>query len=193
MGREEIERGIAGFRGVPGRLERIEPEGHGLPYAAYVDYAHTPDALQRLLETVREMMDGGRLILVFGCGGGRDRTKRPEMAEAAARGADIVILTSDNPRDEDPMDIIRDAEKGLGGMRKAHEGRASFRELPEGEKVCVVVPDRAEAIREAVGAARAGDVLILAGKGHEDYQIVRGEKMPFDDRLELLKAMGEAN
>ncbi len=192
MGREEIERGIAAFRGVPGRLERIEPEGARLPFTAYVDYAHTPDALRRLLETVREMMDTGRLILVFGCGGGRDRTKRPEMAEAAARGADIVILTSDNPRDEDPMDIIRDAEKGLGGMKKAHQGRA-LRELPEGEKVCLIVPDRAEAIRAAVGAARAGDVLILAGKGHEDYQIVRGVKMPFDDRLELMKAMGGAN
>ncbi len=189
LGREAMEEGIGGFRGVPGRLEKVGPEGLRLPFTAYVDYAHTPDALARLLGTVREMMgEAGRLILVFGCGGDRDRTKRPEMGEVAADGADIIIITSDNPRREDPEAIIREIEVGVRGIEKIEpwDGGAC---TVSGGKAFLVLPDRGAAIEEAVRLAQRGDVILVAGKGHEDYQIIGEERLPFDDRVQLLRAM----
>lgn len=145
---------------VPGRMERV---GEGNAGLVFVDYAHTPDAIEKACLTLRELRPE-RLITVFGCGGDRDRKKRPLMAQAAARNSDVVILTSDNPRSEDPLAIIRDAEAGLGGC-PAHS-----------------VPDRAEAIREAIYLARERDIVLIAGKGHETYQQVGTEKFDFDDR-----------
>jgi len=190
-----VEKGIREFTGAPGRFEEIRPVGQDLPFRAYVDYAHTPDALLRLLETVREMNQeagrSGRVILVFGCGGNRDRTKRPEMAEAGARYADIIIVTSDNPRDEDPLEIIEDIEAGLGGIKKVSVKEGSLKNIPMGEKVYAVLPERGEAIRAAVRSAREGDIILVAGKGHEDYQIVKGKRTPFKDSVEISRAMRE--
>jgi UDP-N-acetylmuramoyl-L-alanyl-D-glutamate--2,6-diaminopimelate ligase len=137
-----------------------------------VDYAHTPDALERLLAGVREMRTG-KIICVFGCGGDRDRGKRPEMARIAAGLADFVIITSDNPRTEDPLKIIRDI---LEGMPKG----AAYE----------VIPDRAEAIRRAAARSAEGDVIVVAGKGHEDYQIIGETRTRFDDREVVRQALG---
>ncbi len=178
-----IAKGIASLKSVAGRLERVEPEGASAGFSAYVDYAHTPDALERVLRTLRPITKR-RLITVFGCGGNRDRTKRPLMGRAAVELSDITILTSDNPRDEDPVEIIRDIEDGLEGTKKVEAG---------GEPVqgsFMVIPDRAEAIREAVRIAGAGDTILVAGKGHEDYQIVKGVKHHFSDLEVLRSAMG---
>lgn len=151
---------------VPGRLQAV-PLACGA--TGFVDYAHTDDALERVLSSLREVLTaGGRLIAVFGCGGDRDRTKRPRMGAAAARLADLAVLTSDNPRSEDPMDIIREIESGI----------------PAGTHY-LVEPDRAKAIGLAVGKARAGDILLVAGKGHETWQETRDGKQPFDD-VEIL-------
>ncbi len=155
--------GIEKLSGVPGRMELVDPDQ---PFAVYVDYAHTPDALQKLLETVSQLPHN-RLITVFGCGGDRDRTKRPQMGEIAGRLSDYVVGTSDNPRTEDPMEILREIEQGL-------------RKGPS--KYCIL-PDRRAAIASAIGMACEGDIVILAGKGHEDYQIIGTEKLPFDDRV----------
>jgi UDP-N-acetylmuramoyl-L-alanyl-D-glutamate--2,6-diaminopimelate ligase len=163
-----IARGIADLKGVPGRMERIEGPGR----EAIVDYAHTPDALDRLLKGVREAATG-RVICVFGCGGDRDRGKRPEMARIAASLADLVVVTSDNPRTEDPAKIIDDVVKGLP-EGAAHE----------------TVPDRAEAIRRAVALSEPGDVIVIAGKGHEDYQIIGETRVHFDDREVVRTAFG---
>ena len=136
-----------------------------------MDFAHTDDALERALSSLREVLKpGGRLIAVFGCGGDRDRTKRPRMGAAAARLADLAVLTSDNPRSEDPMDIIREVESGI----------------PAGTR-CLVEPDRAKAIALAVREARAGDILLVAGKGHETWQETREGKHHFSD-AEILKS-----
>ncbi|MFQ5427481.1 MAG: UDP-N-acetylmuramoyl-L-alanyl-D-glutamate--2,6-diaminopimelate ligase [Thermodesulfobacteriota bacterium] len=185
-----IEEGISVLQGVPGRLQRVfssapQQEGGKVPYRAYVDYAHTPDALARLLTTAREM-SGDRIILVFGCGGNRDRSKRAEMGEAAARLADIIIVTSDNPRDEDPALIIKDIERGLEGVRKIEKGGVVPASAEKAYMVCV---DRREAIEEAVAMAGTGDTLLVAGKGHEDYQITGSVRSHFDDVLELGRAM----
>ncbi|MBN1435082.1 UDP-N-acetylmuramoyl-L-alanyl-D-glutamate--2,6-diaminopimelate ligase [Candidatus Fermentibacterales bacterium] len=157
-------RALQGFRGVPGRFERVDA---GQPFLVAVDYAHTPDALERVLEQARELTRE-RLIVVFGCGGDRDRTKRPLMGGIAARIADICVVTSDNPRTEDPGGIIADILEGIGG---AEDGRS-----------LVVEPDRKKAIDMAIGEARRGDAVIIAGKGHEDYQVIGTEKVHFDDR-----------
>ena len=132
-----------------------------------VDYAHTDDALRNLIALARDLVRerGGRVITLFGCGGDRDRTKRPRMGRAAAEGSDLVILTSDNPRSEDPMAIIGEA---LAGVR-------------ETTTECIVEPDRAAAIAIAIRAARAGDIVLLSGKGHEKVQILRDRTVPFDD------------
>lgn len=164
---------IARFRGVPGRMERIRLEGietDSLP-AVLVDYAHTPDGLENALAASRPFTTG-RLICVFGCGGDRDRGKRPQMASIAARLADRVVVTSDNPRTEDPSRILSDVVAGLPpGMD--HE----------------IVEDRAQAIALAIASAQPDDLVLVAGKGHEDYQILGTEKVHFDDREEAEKAL----
>jgi UDP-N-acetylmuramoyl-L-alanyl-D-glutamate--2,6-diaminopimelate ligase len=138
-----------------------------LPATVYVDYAHTDDALRNVLAALREVT-AGRLIAVFGCGGDRDRTKRPLMGRAAAELADHVVVTSDNPRSEDPLAIIREIVAGL-------PADASWE----------AVPDRRLAIRAALRASRAGDVVVIAGKGHENYQEFANRVVPFDDREQV--------
>lgn len=170
-----IATGIARVRGVPGRLERVANQAGIL---CVVDYAHTPDALERALDALRPLT-AGRLICVFGCGGDRDRGKRPLMGEAATRRADLAVVTSDNPRTEAPGAII---EMILEGVRRAGKAERTAAELAAAASGFHVEPDRAAAIARAVGAARPGDVLLLAGKGHEDYQIVGTRKTHFDDR-----------
>jgi UDP-N-acetylmuramoyl-L-alanyl-D-glutamate--2,6-diaminopimelate ligase len=158
---------------VPGRLEEIRSSD--CPFKVFVDYAHTDDALEKMLAAVREVADS-RLILVFGCGGDRDRSKRPAMASAAAKGADLVFLTSDNPRSEDPMEIMEEASSGFGNF-------SEYR----------MIPDRREAISSALEAAGAGDVVVIAGKGHEQFQEMSRTTQPFDDRQvarEVLQARG---
>ena len=155
--------------GAPGRFERV---GHAGDFAVVVDYAHTDDALRNVLRTARGVTSG-RVITVFGCGGDRDRTKRAPMGEAAASLSDVVIATSDNPRTEDPEAILRDVEVGL---------------LAAGRPYLKIV-DRREAIRRAIEEARAGDIVVIAGKGHEDYQIIGTEKRHFDDREVALEAL----
>jgi UDP-N-acetylmuramoyl-L-alanyl-D-glutamate--2,6-diaminopimelate ligase len=155
--------------GAPGRFERVAHEGD---FAVVVDYAHTDDALLNVLRTARDVTRG-RVITVFGCGGDRDRTKRAPMGEAAASLSDVVIATSDNPRTEDPESILRDVEVGLRAAGKPY----------------LKIVDRRDAIHRAIGEARAGDLVMIAGKGHEDYQIVGAEKRHFDDREVALEAL----
>ncbi|MBN2573840.1 MAG: UDP-N-acetylmuramoyl-L-alanyl-D-glutamate--2,6-diaminopimelate ligase [Deltaproteobacteria bacterium] len=170
-----IATGVSRLRGVPGRLEAVANEAGVL---CVVDYAHTPDALERALDVLRPLAKG-RLLCLFGCGGDRDRGKRPLMGETAARRADITLVTSDNPRTERPQSII---DMILEGVRRSGKPERSAAELAQGQLGFHVEPDRAAAISRAVGVARLGDVLLLAGKGHEDYQIVGTEKSHFDDR-----------
>lgn len=177
---EAISRGVAKLSRVPGRLDRLDVSERG--FTAYVDYAHTGDALERALCAIRGI-SAGRLITVFGCGGNRDRLKRPKMGEVSARLSDVTIVTSDNPRDEDPLEIIAEVEAGIKGVRRLDNAAQ-----PEG-KAYMVIPDRAAAIRKAVAIAGMGDTIIVAGKGHEDYQIVKGAKTPFDDMKELRAAV----
>ena len=151
-----------------------------------VDYAHTPDALERLLAALRPLTPGA-LITVFGCGGDRDRGKRPLMGEAAARASDLVVITSDNPRTEDPQRILADIEPGVRGAGLAPLARATA-----GARGYVVEPDRPAAIALAVRLARPGDVVVVAGKGHEDYQIIGTEKRHLDDREEVRAGAGAA-
>jgi UDP-N-acetylmuramoyl-L-alanyl-D-glutamate--2,6-diaminopimelate ligase len=181
---ELIQAGVAGCPQVPGRVELVEVEGPELP-TVVVDYAHTPDAVDKLLAAVRPLARE-RLITLFGCGGDRDRAKRPLMARAVARWSDRVIATSDNPRSEDPAAILRDVEEGLAELR-----RVDPEQLDGSERAYATVPDRRRAIRLAIALARPGDSVVLAGKGHEDYQIVGREKLPFDDREEARRALGE--
>jgi UDP-N-acetylmuramoyl-L-alanyl-D-glutamate--2,6-diaminopimelate ligase len=169
--------------GAPGRLERVPDPGGRV---VLVDYAHTDDALARVLDAVRAAAGPkARLICVFGCGGDRDRGKRPLMGQAAARRADLVVATSDNPRTEDPLSILSDIEPGLSkhkrkmGMSDARAGRDGY----------CIIPDRAAAIELALRSARAGDAVVIAGKGHEDYQIVGTEKRSFDDRVEARRVL----
>ena len=155
---------LEAVKGAPGRLELVARTRHGA--AIYVDYAHTPDAIKTVLEALRPHVKG-RLHIVFGCGGDRDRGKRPLMGEAASRYADVVILTDDNPRSEDAAAIRREARAGAPGARE--------------------IAGRGEAIYQAVAALGAGDALVIAGKGHENYQIVGTEVQPFSDRAEAVK------
>jgi UDP-N-acetylmuramoyl-L-alanyl-D-glutamate--2,6-diaminopimelate ligase len=181
--KESIERGIGALDRVPGRLEKLESNGDKL-FRAYVDYAHTGDALERALKALRPVTSG-RLITVFGCGGNRDRGKRPKMGEISARLSDFTIVTSDNPRDEDPLEIIKEVESGIKGARKFDP-----ESLPS-EKGYMVIPGRKEAIRKAVALAGDGDTILVAGKGHEDYQIIKGVKHHFDDFEAIQEAMEE--
>jgi UDP-N-acetylmuramoyl-L-alanyl-D-glutamate--2,6-diaminopimelate ligase len=160
-----IAAGIEGLARVPGRLEAISA---GQPFTVFVDYAHTEESLAAVLDAVRELTSG-RLLVVFGCGGDRDHGKRFGMGRAAAVRADRVVVTSDNPRSEDPLAILRDVEAGVLSVVGA-AARSSFR------------PDRAGAIRLALGEARSGDAVVIAGKGHETTQTFAGRAEPFDDR-----------
>ncbi|HKQ62737.1 MAG TPA: UDP-N-acetylmuramoyl-L-alanyl-D-glutamate--2,6-diaminopimelate ligase [Candidatus Polarisedimenticolaceae bacterium] len=172
---EAVARGVDALRVVPGRLERIE---QGQPFTVFVDYAHTEAALENVLTGLRELTAGGRLLVVFGCGGERDPGKRPGMGRIAATGADLVFLTSDNPRGEDPERILDEIARGVA-------------EVPGGPQRCRRLADRGEAIAAAVAAARAGDVLIIAGKGHEATQESGGTARAFDDRRVAASALGE--
>jgi len=177
-----VARGIAALSGVPGRLERFgPPAGPGV----FVDYAHTPAAVTQALAAL-ETLNFSRLITVFGCGGDRDRKKRPLMGAAAAAGSQLVIVTSDNPRTEDPLAIIREIEPGL---EKSGLPRLDAAAARRGESGYLVVPDRREAIRLAVSLARPGEAVLVAGKGHEDYQIWGTERRHFDDREEVAEAL----
>ncbi len=176
--------GIARLQRVPGRLERV-PGPHGI--GVFVDYAHTPDALERALDTLKQVRSG-RLIAVFGCGGDRDRGKRPVMGGVAANGSDLAVITSDNPRTEDPLMIIEEVEKGAQatGRKKYQIGDLAHGWDAPGY---VVIPDRRAAIHKAIHFARPGDVVLIAGKGHEDYQILGNKKVHFDDREEAVEAL----
>ncbi len=160
---EVIAQGLVGCSGVPGRMERLEV---GQPFTVVVDYAHTDDALRQVLTTLRKLKPA-RLITVFGCGGDRDRTKRPLMGESAARLSDEVIVTSDNPRSEDPSRIALDVEVGI---RRVHSDHYE------------ILIDRESAIARALELARPQDIVLIAGKGHETYQILGKQTVPFDDR-----------
>jgi UDP-N-acetylmuramoyl-L-alanyl-D-glutamate--2,6-diaminopimelate ligase len=168
-----IGRGIAALPAVPGRFERVDG---GQPFTVVVDYAHTDDALRNVIAAARGL-NPKRVITLFGCGGDRDRAKRPLMGQAAAEGSDFVVLTSDNPRSEDPLAIMNDA---LVGIRRV--------DVPH-----IVEPDRETAIRRALSEAREGDIVILAGKGHETYQVLKEKTIDFDDRRvarDVLKGFG---
>jgi UDP-N-acetylmuramoyl-L-alanyl-D-glutamate--2,6-diaminopimelate ligase len=175
--------------GSPGRLERVPHPGD---VAVLVDYAHTPDALERVLETMRAITPG-RLFVVFGAGGDRDKGKRPEMGRVAMERADISILTSDNPRSEDPGRILDAVEEGA---KQTGAGRIDASEVTTASRGYCVLADRREAIRCAISAAAAGDTVLLAGKGHETYQIIGAERTHFDDREEaraVIEALGGAS
>ena len=163
---EAIAQGVDNLQSVPGRFERVDC---GQPFTVVVDYAHTDDALRNLTALARELISmagvQGRVLTVFGCGGDRDRKKRPLMGEAAGKGSDFVVLTSDNPRSEDPLAIINDAAVGLQKTRVKYS----------------VEPDRRKAIALAIAAAKPGDIVLLAGKGHEKVQVTREGSVPFDD------------
>jgi UDP-N-acetylmuramoyl-L-alanyl-D-glutamate--2,6-diaminopimelate ligase len=175
-GLDAIARGVAECRTVPGRFEQVAVNGSPQPtFAVYVDYAHTDDALRNVLQTAREVAGTGRVITVFGCGGDRDRTKRAPMGEIAASLSDVAIVTSDNPRTEDPDAIIEDIEAGLKKTASSY-----FK-----------VPGRREAIYRAVEEAREGDVVLIAGKGHETYQVIGDRKIHFDDSEVAKDAMRE--
>ncbi len=166
---EQVAAGLAAVQPVPGRFERIDA---GQPYLAVVDYAHTPDGLEQLLLTARELAASGQVILVFGAGGDRDATKRPDMGEVAARLADVVILTTDNPRHEGPAAIMTQVQHGMDDPRDLR-----------------LEPDRRAAIAAAVAIARRGDVVLVAGKGHETTQTIGDTVWPFDDRIVLREAI----
>ena len=177
MNLADIAEGIRACPAVPGRFERVDS---GQPFLVVVDYAHTDDALRNVIQTARELASQatqGRVITLFGCGGDRDRTKRPLMGMAAGELSDFVVLTSDNPRSEDPLDIMNDVMVGLRRFDTPH----------------IAEPDRAKAIAIALGEARVGDVVLLAGKGHETYQILQDRTIDFDDRetaRQVLRSLG---
>ena len=176
--------GIASLHGVPGRLERV-PSATGIH--VFVDYAHKPDALHQVLVNLVQLKQK-RLLTVFGCGGNRDRAKRPLMGETAVKLSDLTIVTSDNPRREDPLAIIDEILTGIDPEKHVRfdaERLSTWR----GERSYAVIADRRKAIAAAVEAAEPGDIILIAGKGHEDYQILGTEKVPFDDRLEAAGAL----
>jgi UDP-N-acetylmuramoyl-L-alanyl-D-glutamate--2,6-diaminopimelate ligase len=169
---EVIEAGIHNLESVSGRFQRIDG---GQPFFVVVDYAHTDDALESLIRTARELNPKGRIITLFGCGGGKDRTKRPVMGEAAGRLSDLTILSSDNPKTEDPLKIISDIVVGLQRTNGKY----------------MIEPDRERAIGLAMDQAHAGDIVLLAGKGHENYQILADRTLEFDDRDQARRALSE--
>ena len=169
---EEVAAGVGSLKNIPGRFEKVDM---GQPFLVVVDYAHTEDALARVLEFARPVTER-RILTLMGCGGDRDRKKRPLMAAAALRASDYVVITSDNPRTEDPASILREVESGAA-LAPASDGRWRS------------ILDRREAIRAIVAEAREGDVVIIAGKGHETYQILGTERTAFDDREEARTAL----
>lgn len=178
--------GLRRLSPVPGRMEKVELPGLNSDIMVLVDYAHTPDALERALSTARKLAKG-KLIVVFGCGGDRDRGKRPMMAKAAALKCDLAVVTSDNPRSEDPMAIIQEILEGFQGTNL----QRLRPEEPIYTPAYTVLEDRAEAIRWAVRRASHGDVVLIAGKGHENYQILRERTIPFEDREVAREALLE--
>lgn len=168
---EAVVAGLAAAPAVPGRMEVVTP---GPPFALLVDFAHTPAGLRVALSSARRLAEAGRVVCVFGCGGDRDADKRPLMGEVSSRLADVTVLTSDNPRSEDPGEIIRQVEAGIDAGTEL-----------------VVEPDRAAAIAIAVDLARPGDVVVVAGKGHETTQVVAGVALPFDDRQVARQVLAE--
>jgi UDP-N-acetylmuramoyl-L-alanyl-D-glutamate--2,6-diaminopimelate ligase len=160
---EEVLRSLSSIKGAKGRFDRITIGG----ITAIVDYAHTPDALDNVLKTIQAFRTGNeQLITVVGCGGNRDKTKRPEMAKIAVAESTKVIFTSDNPRFEDPMEILREMQAGVG---------------PSDYRKTLTIEDRFEAIKTAIMLSQKGDIILIAGKGHEDYQEIKGVKHHFDD------------
>lgn len=170
-----IRKGVEALILVPGRLEKVSAAGQP---AVFVDYAHTDDALRRVLQNLSEFRMG-RIITVFGCGGDRDKGKRPLMGEAAATYSDLTIVTSDNPRTEDPLVIIQEIEKGIRAGKLEDINDTAWHTA---DKRYLVIPDRKAAIAAAIGLACTKDIVLIAGKGHEDYQIIGTQKFPFDDR-----------
>jgi UDP-N-acetylmuramoyl-L-alanyl-D-glutamate--2,6-diaminopimelate ligase len=171
-GLDTVTRALEKCTGAPGRFERVQHEGK---FSVVVDYAHSDDALLNVLRTARDVTKG-KIITVFGCGGDRDRTKRAPMGEAAGSLSDVVILTSDNPRTEDPEQILCDAEAGLEKTGKPYRK----------------IADRRDAIHEAIKQAEANDLVLIAGKGHEDYQIIGREVFHFDDKEVAREALGSS-
>jgi len=169
---EDIKKGVEALKGLPGRLESINC---GQNFSVYVDYAHTEDGLTNVLKSLRELKPA-RLVSVFGCGGDRDRTKRPQMGKISTELSDIVFVTSDNPRTEKPMDIINEITKGIGTEKDNY----------------IIEPDRFNAIKKAVLEAKRGDIVLIAGKGHETYQIFKDTTVPFDDREVVKRILKEA-
>lgn len=190
---EVLKGGVEAVEGISGRFEKVKnPRG----IHVIVDYAHTRDALERVLLGLKDTLSSssqkpGKIITVFGCGGDRDRTKRPLMGEVAGTHSDLVILTSDNPRTEDPFAIIEEIERGLQSL-PLHLWHQDRLDGWRSKKGYLKIPDRREAIRMAIHLACPGDIVLIAGKGHEDYQIIGKRKFPFDDRLEAQKALEEA-
>jgi UDP-N-acetylmuramoyl-L-alanyl-D-glutamate--2,6-diaminopimelate ligase len=166
---DQVAEGLAGAPPIPGRMEVVAP---GPPFAVLVDYAHTPAGLDVALSSARGLAGSGRVICLFGCGGDRDPGKRPEMGAVASRWSDVIVLTSDNPRSEDPAVIIDQIRPGISNAAEL-----------------VIEPDRAEAIGTAVGMAGPGDVVVIAGKGHETTQVLADQVVPFDDRAEARRAL----
>jgi UDP-N-acetylmuramoyl-L-alanyl-D-glutamate--2,6-diaminopimelate ligase len=158
---KEAAEGVAALKNVPGRLERVD---EGQDFTVFVDYAHTGAALENVLANLK-LLPHGRIITVFGCGGDRDRTKRAPMGRVSCAMSDLAIVTSDNPRTEDPAQIFSDIEAGIKGEFSNYE----------------MIPDRAAAIKKAVEAARPGDIVLIAGKGHETYQILKDRTIHFSD------------
>jgi UDP-N-acetylmuramyl-tripeptide synthetase len=181
---DTIQKGIMDLRGVPGRLECVTND---LGLSVFVDYAHTPDALENVLSVLRGLTSG-RMITIFGCGGDRDRDKRPMMGATAGRLSDLVVLTSDNPRTEAPEAILAGIVEGTAAVQ-SHQ--YELHELAKGFETpgYVVEPDRRKAIALGLGAARSGDTVIIAGKGHETYQIIGETTISFDDRVEAKKIL----
>jgi UDP-N-acetylmuramoyl-L-alanyl-D-glutamate--2,6-diaminopimelate ligase len=164
---DAIERGVAALDGVPGRFQLASSAKDEV--TVVVDYAHTDDALRNLLETARPLARG-RLITVFGCGGDRDRTKRPLMGAVASRLSDVIVMTSDNPRSEDPQRIIDEIQRGITPATRK-----------DAAQQLLTIVDRRAAILKAIEVARPGDLILIAGKGHETYQVIGDKTLPFDD------------
>jgi UDP-N-acetylmuramoyl-L-alanyl-D-glutamate--2,6-diaminopimelate ligase len=189
---ETVKNGVESLEGVLGRFEKI---GNRKGIHVIVDYAHTHDALERVLLGLKNVLrslpqDNGKIITVFGCGGDRDRTKRPLMGKVAATYSDLSILTSDNPRTEDPLAIMNEVEMGFKSLSLLEWHRDEIGSW-RSKKGYLKVPDRREAIRMAIRLAQPSDTVLIAGKGHEDYQIIGKQKFPLDDHIEAKKALEE--